>query len=350
MTSFKLITPGEIKVTITGCSHGNWDRLYSTLKGTTDLIILAGDVETPRDEIDVLSADVPAKYTESFKNFIPYFKGEKTAEIPTLFIGGNHEASSVLLELPFGGWVAPNVFFMGLSNILDINVSSQTIFSILGISGVYHEKSYPYPIVKQLTNFYDRKGVCNIKVSTIDNILSSSPLDNKLIAVSHDWPSGALLGMDQKWKQKLLKGQKADLWLKNDEGSLGCPYFKDIAKKLNPMFWFSAHHHTYIENPNFCDSCEFVAIRGIAKPGPDDQNYYNLTLSCDGSEFSFTMNPFWAQHTYGLDLPYPYPLPDTFDLDTCKQQSRAFAASLSFEEPTFYDRNFDNLSTRPQTQ
>lgn len=30
-----------------------------------------------------------------------------------MFIGGNHEASNHLQELPYGGWVAPNIYYLG---------------------------------------------------------------------------------------------------------------------------------------------------------------------------------------------------------------------------------------------
>lgn len=43
-----------------------------------------------------------------------YYKGEKEAPILTIFVGGNHEASNYLQELPYGGWVAPNIYFMGI--------------------------------------------------------------------------------------------------------------------------------------------------------------------------------------------------------------------------------------------
>ncbi len=35
------------------------------------------------------------------------------APVLTIFVGGNHEASNYLQELPFGGWVAPNIYYMG---------------------------------------------------------------------------------------------------------------------------------------------------------------------------------------------------------------------------------------------
>ena len=43
-----------------------------------------------------------------------YYSGEKKAPYLTVFIGGNHEASNYLQELPYGGWVAPNIYYMGM--------------------------------------------------------------------------------------------------------------------------------------------------------------------------------------------------------------------------------------------
>jgi len=42
-----------------------------------------------------------------------YYSGEKVAPVLTVFIGGNHEASNYLQELPYGGWVAPKIYYMG---------------------------------------------------------------------------------------------------------------------------------------------------------------------------------------------------------------------------------------------
>lgn len=35
----------------------------------------------------------------------------------TLFVGGNHESSGYLAELPNGGWVAPNIYYMGYASV-----------------------------------------------------------------------------------------------------------------------------------------------------------------------------------------------------------------------------------------
>lgn len=52
--------------------------------------------------------------------FCRYYSGEKLAPILTILIGGNHEASNYLQELPYGGWVAPRIYYMGYAGVIDI--------------------------------------------------------------------------------------------------------------------------------------------------------------------------------------------------------------------------------------
>lgn len=51
-----------------------------------------------RNEKDLESLNVPAKF-RSMNSFWKYYSGEKVAPFPTIFIGGNHEASNYLWEL-----------------------------------------------------------------------------------------------------------------------------------------------------------------------------------------------------------------------------------------------------------
>lgn len=69
-----------------------------------------------------------------------YYSGEKKAPILTLFIGGNHEASNYLQELPYGGWVAPNIYYLGRAGVVQ--------FGDLRIGGVY----VYYIFVKRFNN------------------------------------------------------------------------------------------------------------------------------------------------------------------------------------------------------
>jgi len=59
------------------------------------------------------------------------------APILTIFIGGNHEASNHLQEITYGGWAAPNIYYMGLAGV--VNVGG---IRIGGISGIYKNNDY----------------------------------------------------------------------------------------------------------------------------------------------------------------------------------------------------------------
>lgn len=59
------------------------------------------------------------------------------APVLTIFIGGNHEASNHLQELSYGGWAAPNIYYMGLAGV--INVGG---IRIGGLSGIYKSNDY----------------------------------------------------------------------------------------------------------------------------------------------------------------------------------------------------------------
>lgn len=58
------------------------------------------------------------------------------APILTIFIGGNHEGTNYLQELAYGGWVAPNIYYLGYAGV--INVNGVRIGGISGIFRDYH--------------------------------------------------------------------------------------------------------------------------------------------------------------------------------------------------------------------
>lgn len=51
-----------------------------------------------------------------FFSMFRYYSGEAKAPVLTIYVGGNHEASNYHCELPYGGWVAPNIYYMGMLN------------------------------------------------------------------------------------------------------------------------------------------------------------------------------------------------------------------------------------------
>ena len=106
-------------VCIQGCTHGQFSEIYEDLERYQlergikfDLLLCCGDIEAVRNEDDMNCISSPPKY-RFMKSFHKYYSGEKTAPILTICIGGNHEASNHLQELPFGGWLCPNIYFLG---------------------------------------------------------------------------------------------------------------------------------------------------------------------------------------------------------------------------------------------
>ncbi|KAL6963306.1 lariat debranching enzyme [Sarracenia purpurea var. burkii] len=132
-----------MKIAVEGCMHGDLDSVYATLlhlqeteKTKIDLLICCGDFQAVRNEKDLESLNVKPKY-RSMNSFWKYYSGEKVAPFPTIFIGGNHEASNYLWELYYGGWAAPDIYFLGFAGVVKFGN-----IRIGGLSGIYKARDY----------------------------------------------------------------------------------------------------------------------------------------------------------------------------------------------------------------
>lgn len=122
-------------------------------------------------------------------NFYKYYSGEKKAPILTIYVAGNHEASNYHKELHYGGWVAPNIYYMGCSNVIRYKG-----LRIGGLSGIYHSGFYDRGYYEKIPfDLSTREGedsiasVYHYRRIEINKMNSySSPID---IMVTHDWPS-----------------------------------------------------------------------------------------------------------------------------------------------------------------
>ncbi|EPY86390.1 lariat debranching enzyme [Camelus ferus] len=128
-----------MRVAVAGCCHGELDKIYETLAlaerrgpGPIDLLLCCGDFQAVRNEADLRCMAVPPKYRH-MQTFYRYYSGEKKAPVLTIFIGGNHEASNHLQELPYGGWVAPNIYYLGLAGVVKYR----------GVIEIEHDPSAP---------------------------------------------------------------------------------------------------------------------------------------------------------------------------------------------------------------
>ncbi|XP_050312105.1 lariat debranching enzyme [Anthonomus grandis grandis] len=234
-----------MKIAVEGCAHGELENIYAAIKDIedrekvkVDLLICCGDFQSSRNAEDLACMAVPPKY-RSICSFYKYYSGEKTAPILTIFIGGNHEASNYLQELPYGGWVAKNIYYLGYAGV--VNIAGVRIG---GLSGIYKSHDYmkghferaPYDENAKRSVYHIR----NLEVFRLKQL--SREID---VFLSHDWPTGIYHhgNVNQLLKRKpFFKGEV-------DSNQLGSKPCEELLHHLQPKFWFAAHLH-----------CKFAAL------------------------------------------------------------------------------------------
>jgi len=237
----------SIRMAVQGCSHGSISEIYSTLLSyhTTktpslpkiDILLCCGDFQSVRNHSDLLTMAVPPKY-RSLGSFHEYYSGEKVAPFLTIFVGGNHEASGYLQELYYGGWVAPNIYYLGVAGCVNVVKGSRRI-TIGGISGIYKSFDYnkghfeqpPYT-PNTLRSVYHVRQLNVYRMS----LLSSPKID---VMLSHDWPRG----IEQYGDVRRLLSQKKYFRKEVEENNLGSPACERLLYELKPKWWFAAHLH-----------------------------------------------------------------------------------------------------------
>ena len=111
-TSAESTPQTHLRVAIVGCAHGELDNIYSTIaemersqRAKIDLLLCCGDFQAVRFKSDLECMAVPVKFRK-LGTFYRYYTGEKVAPVPTIFVGGNHEASNYLQELCHGNRIS----------------------------------------------------------------------------------------------------------------------------------------------------------------------------------------------------------------------------------------------------
>ncbi|CAH0729838.1 unnamed protein product, partial [Brenthis ino] len=234
-----------MKIAVEGCAHGELDKIYECIETIQnresikiDLLICCGDFQSVRNNDDLRAMAVPEKY-QNICTFYKYYSGEKEAPVLTIFIGGNHEASNYLQELPYGGWVAPNIFYMGRVGVIRFGN-----LRIGGLSGIYKGHDYlqglwecpPYT-QNSLRSVYHVRAIDVFRLGQIK--------DKIHVMLSHDWPRGITNYGDQ---ENLLRRKpffREDI----ESNQLGSPPAEKLLHTLKPQYWFAAHLH-----------CQFAAL------------------------------------------------------------------------------------------
>ncbi|TPX51834.1 hypothetical protein SeLEV6574_g00079 [Synchytrium endobioticum] len=267
-----------MRIAVQGCLHGELDTIYQILHRIehqqnvkVDLLIVCGDFQTPRNEVDLAAMSIKDKYRD-MGTFWKYYSGQVVAPYPTLFIGGNHEASNYLYELYHGGWVAKNIYFMGFANIIRFGP-----LRIGGLSGIYNSREYDLGFYEpQPFNNFDKISIYHVRKFNVYRLAQvKAPLD---FFLSHDWPRG----IAEHGNQRRLLSIKKFLEQEIKNNTLGSFPAEFLLKRLKPAYWFSAHLH--------------VKFAAIVRHSPS-----NTSQSSANSTTVTSANPDEIQLTEGVD-------------------------------------------------
>lgn len=175
---------------------------------------------------------MPEKYY-AMHDFHEYYSGTRTAPYLTVFIGGNHEASNYMWELYYGGWAAPNIYYMGAANVIRLGP-----LRIAGLSGIWKGYNYRKPHFERLPyNNDDVRSIYHVRELDTRKLLQlRSQVD---IGLSHDWPKG------MEWKGDYAQLFRFKPYFEQDakNGQLGSVAATTVLERLRPRYWFSAHMH-----------------------------------------------------------------------------------------------------------
>ncbi|KAM3461606.1 hypothetical protein MY5147_001409 [Beauveria neobassiana] len=272
-----------------GGGHGTLNAIYAAVDRScrerkwdaVDLLIIGGDFQSVRNAQDLAVMACPVKYRE-LGDFPDYYSGARKAPYTTIFIGGNHEASSHLWELYYGGWVAPNIYYMGAANVLRFGP-----LRIAGMSGIWKGFDYRKPHFERLPfNDNDVRSLYHVREIDIRKLLLlRTQVD---IGLSHDWPKGIERHGDS---ERLFK-QKRDFRQESIDGTLGNTAAGYVLDRLRPPYWFSAHLHVkFAALKSFSPQPEFDT-KETAQPelndpvaeAPQEQNPDEIDLDLDDDD------------------------------------------------------------------
>ncbi|KAG8749857.1 hypothetical protein FRC14_001037 [Serendipita sp. 396] len=228
-----------MKIAVEGCCHGELDRTYAELakmeqqtKQKVDALIICGDFQAIRNQSDLQCMAVPSKYRQ-LGQFHQYYTGKKVAPVLTLVIGGNHEASNYMWELYHGGWLAPNIYYLGGANCVRLNG-----VRIAGCSGIFKAHDYHLGHYEKIP--YDNSSLRSVYHVRAYDVFKMSLLTPGLgVCISHDWPEGIYNHGDV----EALVTKKPFFREDIGKGELGNPHMMELLKGLRPQWWLSAHLH-----------------------------------------------------------------------------------------------------------
>jgi hypothetical protein len=211
-----------VRIAVFGDIHGHWISFRDTVlrlhgEAPLDLVLQVGDAQPIRNELDSAYMPVPERY----RALGEYALIQDPWPVPTLFIGGNHEPWNVLEALPEGGYLQPNLEYLGRSGLRTFGP-----LRIAGLSGVHSPRAidnprqrWPFPPAQARDASYYRR-------EDLKRLARLAPLDVLLL---HEWPP------------QMEDARKLD-WPRHWE-RVGSEPLGQLVSTLKPRFVFCGHMH-----------------------------------------------------------------------------------------------------------
>jgi lariat debranching enzyme len=258
----------NLRIAVVGCLHGNLKDTYDAIQANemqtgnkVDILLCCGDFQCIRNKQDLKYKSCPEKYKQ-LGQFHHYYLTSTSAPILTIFIGGNHEASNVLDENFYSGWICENIFYLGRAGVINYKG-----IRIAGLSGIfkkfdYHKGHFETDIEKDIKSIFH---VREFEIAKISNI--KSKID---ILMTHDWPTGCVNRKDINKITKIKYHWKDELVT----DTLGSPASGFLLKLLKPNLFLSGHmHYTYF-NDIYHDDGSVTHFIALDKAGTKKNRYY----------------------------------------------------------------------------
>lgn len=268
-------------VAVQGCCHGELTHIYDECQKherstgeKIDLLICCGDFQAIRTTSDLCCMAAPQHHLK-VGDFHEYWSSDPKNNPPkriapylTVFVGGNHENSEWLADEYYGGFLAPNIYYIGHSGVIIVD----NCICIAGLSGIFFAPNYnrPYPSRPFCTSDHSKRSAYHVRQVEVNKLhaffsyvrqfysnnneaartekddsgekkLSLKHDTTVNIFVSHDWP----VGITKFGREDRLLVEKPFFSDDISSNRLGNPYTLSLLNVAQPDYWVAAHLHCY---------------------------------------------------------------------------------------------------------
>jgi len=246
-----------------GDVHGDMHlmvKLLNTWEANTGqqlaFVLQVGDFEPQRHEADLTTTPGPKKYRK-LGDFADFYTEKAVFPWSLWFIAGNHEPYGFLEQMPQGGQVATNCYYLG-------RVGTVTLagLKVVGVSGIYDPERFQKqrPDVSLMSKSSSKKYV-GFTEAEITQAIALASTD---ILLLHDWSSG------------IISSTEAEQFGWFDE--VGNEYARLLVESLKPKLVLCGHmHQRYRTKMSWSNGATDICCLANVKQGKDAIAIFRLS-------------------------------------------------------------------------